>query len=202
MSALPAKAHWLNFNCFDSRKNFPDHIARKRGESNFMRAFERVYTAQHKQHGIVASEFALQYFGRADLIWIPWSPDNLSEDFSAIALYKQLWRRKLIAFEGTLKDWKKGLQQGYRYRYFADKSILVMPVESIRPALSNLPQFQRLEVGLWAFDKQSGKITEHFSPNRAKAMSTDARQAAISLISRKINLRKVRKHVNSVTERV
>lgn len=202
MSAFSAKAHWLNLDCYDSRKNFPNHIARKRGESNFLCAFERAYTERHKQHGIAASEFALQHFGRADLVWIAWNPEGLGEDFSALALHKHLRRRKLIAFEAKLKDWKKGLRQAFRYRYFADKSILVMPRDAIHPALANISHFEELEVGLWDFDKQTGRITEYFSPNRARAMSRDAREKAISLISGKVDLGKIRKHLNAVMERV
>lgn len=196
------KTHRLKLDCFNSRKNFPDRIARKRGEANFLRAFERAYTERHRQQGIAASEFALQHFGRADLVWIAWDPNGIGEDFSALALHKRLRRRKLVAFEAKLKDWKKGLQQAFRYRYFADKSVLVMPAEAIRAALTNLAQFEDLEVGLWGFDKQSGRITEHFSPNRAKAMSRDAREDAISLITGKIDLRKLRKHLDAVAERI
>lgn len=202
MPTFLEKAHRLKLDCFDSRKNFPDHIARKRGEANFLRAFERAYIERHRQPGIAASEFALQHFGRADLVWIAWDPDGIGEDFSALALHKRLRRRKLVAFEAKLKDWKKGLQQAFRYRYFADKSVVVLPAEAIRPALVNLAQFRELEVGLWDFDKKSGRITEHFSPNRAKAMSRDAREEAISLISGKINFRKLRKHLDSVAKRV
>lgn len=202
MRDVSEKAHWLKLNCFDSRKNFPDKIARKRGESNFLRAFERAYFERHKQHGIAASEFALQHFGRADLVWIAWDPDTIGKEFSAIALHRQLRRRKLVAFEAKIRDWKKGLQQAYRYRYFADKSILVMPNETIRSALANLAQFRDLEVGLWAFDKKSYSITEHFSPNRSKALSPDVREKAISLISGKVDLRKVCKHLDAVADRI
>lgn len=198
----PSKAHRLKLDFFDSRKNLPHRTARKRGESNFLRAFEKVYFERHRQFCIAASEFALQHFGRADLVWIAWNPNGMGEDFSVLALHKQLRRRKLFAFEAKLNDWKKGLQQAFRYRYFADKSVIVMPSDSVGPALANLAQFKELDVGLWGFDKRTEKIEEYFSPNRARALSKDAREEAISLISGKINLCQIRKHLNAVAERV
>ncbi len=202
MTSFASNAHRIQFDFYDSRKNFPASIARKRGESNFLRAFERAYFERSQMFGIAASEFALQHFGRADLIWIAWNPSEIDEDFSAIALHKQLRRRKLVAFEAKLKDWRKGLQQAFRYRYFADKSILVMPADSINAAVSNLDHFRELEVGLWSFDKASGKIAEIYSPNRARAISKQAREDALSLITGKVDLGKICKHLDAVSKRV
>lgn len=195
-------AHRIRFDFYNSRRNFPANISRKRGESNFLRAFERTYITQSKKFGISASEFALQNYGRADLIWIAWNPAPLDEDFSAIALHRHLRRHKLIAFEAKLKDWRKGLQQAFRYRYFADKAIQVMPEETVAAAISNLESFERLEVGLWSFDKETERIREIYSPNQARALNKDAREKAISLISGKINLSKIREHFDAVTNRV
>lgn len=202
MTTFATNAHRIQFDFYDSRKNFSAAIARKRGESNFLRAFEKVYFERSQKFGITASEFALQHFGRADLIWITWNPSEIDEDFSAIALHKQLRRRKLVAFEAKLKNWKKGLQQAFRYRYFADKSILVMPADSIKAAVSNLDHFKELEVGLWSFDKTSGKIAEVYSPNQARAISKEVRENALSLITSKVDLGKIRKHLDAVTKRV
>ena len=102
MSDSLTKVHRLKLDCYDSRKNFPARLARKRGESNFLCAFERSYIDRCQQQGIAASEFALQHFGRADLVWIAWDPEGIGKDFSALALHKQLRRRKLVAFEAKL----------------------------------------------------------------------------------------------------
>ncbi|MCX6880424.1 MAG: hypothetical protein NTW21_42455 [Verrucomicrobia bacterium] len=183
---LPAKGQ-------KTRRNFGPVVARKRGESNFMRAFERAYFARHKIKGMAAGEFSLAGFGVADLVWIGWSPDPTAEDFTALTLEKLLKRRRLHAFEGKLKDWRRALQQAFRYRYFADKAIVVMPTENAGPAISNLEAFQHLCVGLWAFDVQTGIIREHFTPTRIRAFSEEARQKAIKALASKLNLRQLRK---------
>lgn len=177
----------------NTRKNFGLAVSRKRGESNFMRAFERAYFARHRVKGMAAGEFSLAGFGVADLVWIGWRPDPLTEDFTALAIEKQLKKRHLHAFEGKLKDWRRALQQAFRYRYFADKAIVVMPSENADPAIANLEAFQHLCVGLWTFDVKSGVIREHFTPTRIRAFSDEARQKAIKALTSKINLRQLGK---------
>lgn len=168
-------------------------VSRKRGESNFMRAFERSYFARHRVKGMAAGEFSLAGFGVADLVWIGWRPDPTAEDFTALSLEKLLKKRQLHAFEGKLKDWRRALQQAFRYRYFADKAIVVMPSENAGPAVANLEAFQHLCVGLWAFDVKTGIILEHFTPTRIRAFSEEARQKAIKALTSKLNLRQLRK---------
>ncbi|MGI9089114.1 MAG: hypothetical protein ACR2HH_15465 [Chthoniobacterales bacterium] len=158
-----------------------------------MRAFERAYFARHHISGMAAGEFSLSGFGVADLVWIGWRPDALAGDFTALALEKQLERRLLHAFEGKLKAWRRGLQQAFRYRYFADKAIVVMPHENAGAALGNLESFRYLSVGLWTFDAKTEIIRQHFTPTRVRAFSDDARLKAIKALTSKIDLRQFRK---------
>ena len=177
----------------NTRKNFGPIVSRKHGESNFMRAFERAYFARHRSAGMAAGEFALSGFGVADLVWIGWRPDAVTADFTAVALEKQLERRQLHAFEGKLKDWRRGLQQAFRYRYFADKAIVVMPHQNAGAALANLESFQDVSVGLWTFEAKTGVIREHFTPTRVRAFSDDARLKAIKALTSKIDFRQFAK---------
>lgn len=176
----------------NTRKNFGTAVSRKRGESNFMRAFERAYFARHRVKGMAAGEFSLAGFGVADLVWIGWQPDPTTGDFTALTLEKQLKKKLLHAFEAKLKDWRRALQQAFRYRYFADKAIMVMPSENAGPAIANLEAFRHLCVGLWSFDVKTGVIREHYTPTRVRAFSGEAREKAIRALSSKINLRQLR----------
>jgi hypothetical protein len=183
----------LSIKSQNTRRNFGSAASRKRGESNFMRAFERAYFARHRVKGMAVGEFSLAGFGVADLVWIGWQPDPSSEEFTALAMEKQLQKRHLHAFEGKLKHWRRALQQAFRYRYFADKSIVVMPNETAGPAVSNLEAFRHLCVGLWTFDVKTGIICEHYTPTRVKVFSVEAREKAIRTMTSKINLRQLRK---------
>lgn len=184
------QVHFLKSRAHISRKNFGGSVARKRGESNFLRAFERVYFAQMKS-GIATNEFALPNHGVADLVWVAWRNDQITDEFNAIAIEKILRRKKLIAFEAKLKDWQTALKQAFRYRYFADKSIVVMPEEGSKSAKRNISIFEELKVGLWVFDKQSARIRKCHTPVRARALDQDAKFKAISRMAENIRSSKI-----------
>ncbi len=183
--------HRIRAKSYNSRKNFGGAVSRKRGESNFLRAFEQAYFEQ-VGGGIVANEFAQPQFGVADMVWIAWSHRDNDEEFSAVSLEKKLSRRTLISFEAKLKNWQQALQQAYRYRYFSDKAIVVMPDENANPALKNLSVFEELEVGLWTFNTSSGCLKKHHTPVN-RVLSKTARQKAIAQISLQVNLSKLSK---------
>lgn len=187
---MTEKVHHLRAASFNTRRNLPAGVGRKRGESNFLRAFERAYFARHLS-GMAAGEFALVGFGVADLVWIAWKPQRDTEEFSALSLERQLARRRLFAFEAKIKDWQRALQQAFRYRYFADKAIVVMPAANATRALAHLDTFKEMQVGLWTFDSSKNVIREHFTPSRVKALNDSARQKAIKVLTSKFNLRKL-----------
>lgn len=189
METLTPEVLKLSSRGQNARKNFGNAAARKRGESNFMRAFERVYFARANARGVAAGEFSLAGFGVADLVWIGWTRNSNSGEFTALALEKQLRRRHLHAFEGKLKDWRRALQQAFRYRYFADKAIVVMPYENADAAVANLDAFRHSSVGLWTFDSETETIREHYTPTRVRAFSSIARDKAIRSLSSKIDFR-------------
>jgi len=70
----------------------------------------------------------LQGYGIPDLITFAWSTDqNQAPVLSLEALRQKLQRQQLTAFELKLRDRRKGIVQAYRYRYFCDRSIVVLP---------------------------------------------------------------------------
>jgi len=89
--------------------------------------------------------------------------------------------------------------QAYRYSYFADESIVVMPESSIGPALSNTIFFERLGIGLWSFDKIGGKMDVHVQPHRKIALHSEAKGKAIASVLDKIDFRKSRKSSNTLS---
>ncbi len=69
----------------------------------------------------------------------------------------------LIAIEAKLKNWKRALEQAFRYKWFAKKAFVVLDSINIQPAIKNITQFERLNVGLAEINKQ-GKVIIHFKP--------------------------------------
>jgi hypothetical protein len=128
--------HLVRFRTSSPRKNLPPSISRKRAEANFLCSFERAFVDGHchtKQ--ITWRDFALQGYGIPDLITFAWSTQqNQSPALSLEALRQKLQRQQFTAFELKLRDWRKGLVQAYRYRYFCDLSIVVLPSDVARMA--------------------------------------------------------------------
>ena len=165
------------------RRNLPAEIGRKRGESNFVSAFTKAYIASIAPHGIGASEFA-------------WRHSTTSEDGTALSVKKiksQLAGRKLTAFEMKLTDWRKGFAQAYRYSYFADLAIVVLPPDSVKAAEAELSLFRKLGVGLWSFEKTSGRIRKLFTPCHSKPRNARAKEKALESLSRSLKFRQFAK---------
>ncbi len=176
----------IRFGGHNTRRNLPASSSSKRGEANFLGQFERAYfdsltgPADAFARG---REFTLNGYGRADVIWLAWRGKERSEDFSALALQRRI---QLTAIEAKLKDWRKGLTQAARYRHFSNRAILVLPPATAATALSFLQTFKSLEVGLWEFDPQSGKITKHTTPRLTKPLNAQAHAQALEMIEHRL----------------
>jgi hypothetical protein len=83
-----------------------------------------------------------------------------------------------------LQDWRKALAQACRYRYFADAAHVVLPPEVAERARVFLGTFRELEVGLWSFDKTTGRIRRLYTPRRKTPRSDAARQRAVATLRR------------------
>lgn len=70
-----------------------------------------------------------------------------------------------IAIEAKLKNWKRALDQAFRYKWFAKKSFVVLDSINIKPAIAQIHQFKKLNVGLAEISK-SGKLILHFNPSK------------------------------------
>lgn len=61
-----------------------------------------------------------------------------------------------IAIEAKLTDWKRALNQAYRYKWFSHKSFVCMPESNVKPAQNNIDLFINLGVGLVSVNKENG----------------------------------------------
>lgn len=175
----------VKLGCQDTRRNLPPPKSLQNGEDCFMAAFERAYLARETAPSVVGREFAIEGFGRADLVWLAWEGSTSEDDFKALSLRRRV---RLTAIEGKVSDWRKGLQQAFRYRYFAHRSLLVLPKRTAQTAAAFLPTFRRLRVGLWGFDSETGRIKKWFTPRPARPLSRGAWQKAVHLIESCLDL--------------
>jgi hypothetical protein len=179
------RPRFVEFCGQDTRRNLPKAVARKRTESNFLRSFERAYFAEELGIALAGREFALQGFGRADLVWLAWTGPANPKDFTALALKKRI---RLTAIEAKMSDWRKGLQQAFRYSYFAHRSILVLPAKTAAVAGNFIDTFRKLRVGLWEFDPGAGRLRKWFTPRYASPIDRAALKKALHLIESGLKL--------------
>lgn len=65
---------------------------------------------------------------------------------------------RAIAIEAKLKDWRRALFQAQRYNFVADQSFVALPKEYIAPAIKNLDDFKKYNVGLIAVSLEDVEI--------------------------------------------
>ena len=182
-------AHLLKFKQRQPRRNLPSAFARKRGESNFVSTFTKAYIAAVVTGGIGGKEFALSGFGIADFVWVGWQYGINPDECSALTIEKiksLVNQHKLTAFEMKLTDWRKGLAQAYRYSYFADLAIVVLPPKIAATAKANLELFRESNVGLWSFNSGTGVIRKLFTPRVSGPRSVKANAKAIESLGRSL----------------
>jgi hypothetical protein len=178
----------ISFKTYNTRRNLPVHIGRKRGESNFLGAFLRSYVSEIDQDYFYGRHFAISECGVADFIM-----------FRIEDAGKGPTMRHLMAFEVKLMDWRRALSQAYRYRYYADSSIVILPNESAESALKNRDLFNRHNIGLWIYDRNSGNVDKAISPSPLAPLSIKKREQALFRIqSCSIQFRKFGKNPKSL----
>lgn len=85
-----------------------------------------------------------------------------------------------------IKDWRKALAQAYRYKYYADVSIVVMPPGEVIKAKQSLSLFHAINVGLWAFDAERKVIERIYHPEKEKPISITAYNKALTILARQL----------------
>lgn len=72
-----------------------------------------------------------------------------------------------FAIEAKLKDWKRALNQAYRYKWFAEYSYVVLDDYYCKPAMANIELFQKFNVGLASINHK-GELLRHYKPLKEK----------------------------------
>lgn len=148
-------------------------------EEQFSLSFSRFYKSSFNQVHHRASRLNTYFIrevpifeaGIADLLVFSWNQNkylNIIDNNYYIR-----------SFEFKITNWRRGIMQAYRYRNYANASILVMPMEKIRPALNYLSTFQSLRVGLWGFDIGTNSISKYYTPRPQKALNPKIRKQAV-----------------------
>jgi hypothetical protein len=171
------KRKTIKIRNFVPRNNFPAHIAGKRKESLFVIAFTRAYQELNNDSTcLLARELPMNGYGIADLV-------SLEHSKRRKLSVKSKPRTYIIAFEMKIADWKAAIPQAFRYRFFSNRSIVVLPSEEAERAKRFIQTFRVLHVGLWAFDKRTRNICKIYTPPIMNPLTTSARQKAIAILA-------------------
>lgn len=79
--------------------------------------------------------------------------------------------KNVVAYELKLKNWKRALTQAFRYKSFANQSVVVMDDHFIGRAIKNIDEFKRTKDGLASFDLEKF-FTVHYMPDQDIPFST------------------------------
>ncbi len=80
--------------------------------------------------------------------------------------------KKSIAIEAKLRNWKRALNQAYRYKWFSDKSFVCLPTSTIKPAAKNIDIFKKMGIGLIEVCKDKG-IKILYNPKSKRPLSKE-----------------------------
>lgn len=92
--------------------------------------------------------------------------------------------KEIIAVEAKLKDWKRGIVQANRYKSFANKTYLAMPMQQEKNIDKVL--LEKHNIGLMLFDVNTGKLKIK-NPKKEKALNKyKANLATESILNYKV----------------
>lgn len=152
------------------RKNLNNKSSRKRTEINLQKKIEKLLLQFH-ENAIGLRELEIHGYGIADFVLF----NNINN------------KCNINAYEIKIRDWRKALQQAYRYSYYANQSIVIMPLENIPNGNEKLSLFKTMNIGLWGFDSQENQINKIFTPQKKKPKNNSAKIKALDFIKGKIN---------------
>jgi len=123
------------FKFSEPAHNLPGRKGITTKEDHFTIAFMRAYLEQvaniHKRSDKTTLAFAREIpvngYGIADLHVVAWNALS-GEKFPNTESFVKVARPCTRAFEFKLTDWRKARGQACRYRFFANQSIVVLPI--------------------------------------------------------------------------
>ncbi|WP_420390534.1 hypothetical protein [Marinobacter sp.] len=83
----------------------------------------------------------------------------------------QVIARNISSFEAKLKNWRKALEQAYRYKEFSDQSWVIMDECHISPALERIQEFSERNIGLASINT-NGTFKVHSKAMKESPRST------------------------------
>jgi len=144
--------------------------------------FERTHPGTTKSRTLFIREVPVQGNGIADLMVLCWraARKRIPSDLKRL-------NPTIRVFEFKMSDWRSGLMQAHRYKYFSHVAVLVLPKSKLKLAENHLDRFRRLRVGLWGFDPATESIHTVYTPRPKEQHSARRRDEALEAALRAIH---------------
>ena len=152
------------------------------GEEWFTIQFAQAYLGQQlavhrrsrKNNVVCVRQVSVNGFGIADLVSVSWElrPDLNHNGSVSAEEFLLNFKPAIRAFEIKLDNWRKGMIQAHRYRFFSNAAILLLPADKVSNALRYIETFKKIHVGLWSFDPTSRKIIAYYTPRPSYSVQT------------------------------
>lgn len=146
--------------------------------------FRKIHSGTSKWKTLFVREVPVFGNGIPDLLALSWSHDQ--EVNLSTCLDLEELDPTVRAFEFKLSDWRKGLMQAHRYKFFSHVSILVLPNHKMKSVAPQIDIFRKLRVGLWGFSPETRAIECFYTPRPIKQQIAKYGQKAIRLAAQAV----------------
>ena len=169
------------------QQNLSVRVTRQNPEAKFAEQFalayrdrfRKIHSGTSKWKTVFVREVPVFGNGIPDLLALSWSHDRAVQLSTCLELEKLA--PTVRAFEFKLSDWRKGLMQAHRYKFFSHVSILVLPNHKMKSVAPRIDIFHKLRVGLWGFSPETGTIACFYTPRPIKQQIAKYGERAIRL---------------------
>jgi len=168
----------------EKRMQNPEAIFAEKFARSYSDRFLHIHSGTRKDNTLFIREVPVSGNGIADLVVFSWDR-SLARQASTSLNLEEL-DPTVRAFELKLSNWRKGIMQAHRYKYFSHASILVLPKNRVKSVQSELDLFRKLGVGLWGFAPETGSITCFYTPRPRQQHIPKHTQKAIRLAAQTV----------------
>lgn len=156
-------------NNFPKTKNKPEQILLEKFLKAYKKNIRKIHSKSLKTKVLLSMEIPINSYGIADLIALSWNPKNgrRIKNVKKINNYSPTIR----SFEVKINDWRSALRQAFRYRFFSNVAIILLPSKKLEIPITFLTQFKKLKVGLWGFDEKKQTIKKIYTPRFGRPLS-------------------------------
>ena len=165
---------------------------RESPEADFVAHFAKAYQSQFSQihsrtsrkETLFVREVPVSSNGIADLLVLSCAASSTPSNSFSLPLAEVA--PTIRAFEFKLSNWRNGMMQAHRYKYFSHASILVVPKIKLKSVKPQLELFKTLRVGLWGFEPETGSIICLYTPRPKQQIIPKYANKALQQISRTV----------------